>query len=251
MNLESLSIGQTYQVRAYVKCSSGTYYGKTSTFKTLSKSALPSISCNDITAVSISSFSVEASVKENHKSYPITEAGFVYIKSTSTSALTLDTNNAIRKPLTIQDGKVVLTVDGLDKNSTYLVRAYAISGDEVSYNEKTIKVYTNMNNYKPSMGTLSVEKTNGEYIASCKATVSQVFPVTDSGFVYSTSTYSPTLENNDGVVSAQISESLISSKIYLTKPQTGTTTYYIRAYAKNENGITYSSYRSVNVSWND
>lgn len=251
MEIESLTIGQTYQVRAYVKCSSGTYYGKISSFKTLSNSALPSITCNDITAVSTSSFSIEASVKENHKSYPITETGFVYIKSTSSSALTLNTNNAIRKPLTIQDGKIKMTVDGLDNNSTYLVRAYVLSGNEVVYNEKTIKVYTNMDNYKPSMGTFTIEKVNGEYIASCNATVSQVFPITDCGFVYSTSIYSPTLENNDGVVSAQISESLIAGKMSFEKPQTGSTTYYVRAYAKNANGTTYSSYRTVTVSWND
>lgn len=250
--LDGLQPGTTYkQLSAYADTSLGRNKGEETSFTTLSTSVLPSVVCNDITSVTTSSFSIEADVKKNHKSYPITEAGFVYIKSTSSSALTLNTNNAIRKSLTVQDGKIKMSVDGLDNNSTYLVRAYAISGNEISYNEKTIRVYTNMDNYKPSMGTLSIEKTNGEYIASCKAIVSQVFPITDSGFVYSTSTYSPTLENNVGIVSAQISESLISNKISFKKPQTGTTTYYVRAYAKNANGVTYSSYRGVNVSWND
>ena len=251
MDLTSLTKGETYQVRAYVKCSSGTYYGKTSNFKTLSKSALPSITCNDITAVSTSSFSVEASVKENHKSYPITEAGFLYIKSTSSSDLTLDTNNAIRKPLTIQNGKVVLSVDGLDKNSTYLVRAYVMSGNEVTYNQKTIRVYTNMDNYKPSLGTLSIQKQSGEYVASCTAITSQVFPVTECGFVYSTENSYPTIEKNEGNVTAKISDSTFTATMPFVKPQTGSTRYYVRAYAKNANGITYSSYEYKTVSWND
>ena len=165
--------------------------------------------------------------------------------------MTLNTNNAVRKSVAIEEGKVKLTVTDLLENSTYLVRAYVMSGTEVTYNEKTIKVYTNMDNYKPSLGTLSVQKSEGNYVVSCTATSSQVFPITECGFVYSTSKSSPSIEDCDGKVTSTISESSFSSAIPFQKPQTGSTTYYVRAYAKNANGISYSSYKSISVSWND
>ena len=259
MDISSLKSSCNHKARAYVKyiyeksstSYSSTSYGNYTNFTTLSTSVLPSVICNDITSVNTSSFSIEADVKENHEYYPITEAGFVYIKSTSSSALTLNTNNAIRKPLTVENGKIKLTVDGLDGNSTYLVRAYIISGEEVAYNEQTIKVYTNMDNYKPTMGTLSIQKKDDKYVAVCTATSSQVFPITECGFVYSTQTMSPSIEQNEGNVTAQITDSEFTGVIPFERPQTGSSKYYVRGYAKNANGIKYTSYKSVNVLWND
>ena len=251
MDLSSLTVDKMYQVRAYVKCSSGTYYGPVSSFKTLSKLDLPSVVCNDIADVNTTSFSIEADVKENHKSYPITEAGFLYIKSTSSSALTFDTNNAIRKPINIQNGKIKMTVSDLEKDATYLVRAYVMSGNEVTYNAKTIRVYTNMSNYKPSLGVLSLKKEDGKYFASCSISTSQVFPVTEAGFIYSTSTSNFDIDKCDGNIAAKVSASSISEEMPFTKPQTGSIRYYVRAYAKNANGIKYSSYEYITVSWND
>lgn len=251
MDLSSLKVGKPYQVRAYVVCSSGTYYGETVSFETLSESALPTIICDDVSAVDSTSFTVEAEVMENNKLYPIEEAGFLYIKASYySSTLTMDTNDAIRKPIAIVDGKIKMTVSELEEDATYLLRAYVLSGDEIIYNENTIKVYTDMNKYIPEVGSVSVTNEDGIYVATCTATVSKVFPVKECGFVYSTSTSSPTLEDNTGYAIATLSGTEFKGGLSLTKPSTGSITYYVRGYAKNEHGIKYSSnYKSVSVSW--
>lgn len=245
-----LQEGSIYQVRAYTVCSSGTYYGDTKSFTTLSRTDLPSVVCHDITNMTTNSFYISATTTLNNNAYPVTEAGFLYVKTNSTIKLTMDTDGAIRKKISPSGKNISTTILGLEANSSYLVRAYVMSGSYVIYSDLTIRVYTDLSKCTPVLGTFTLTKTNGEVTASCSVNSSGGFTVTEYGFVYSSTLSNPTLESNERIINLTNTGKFVE-KLALPKPDTGSKYYYVRAYARNAQGITYTSNKSVSIAWND
>jgi hypothetical protein len=163
---------------------------------------------------------------------PYTERGFVYA---TTSQPSLD--KTIRKVTAPVNANAVFSanVEGLDLNTAYYVRAYAVNeigvayGNEVSFAAKTL----------PALNTLSVSdvtSTTATFNAMITSAGSPSY--TERGFVFATApqpTLSTTIRKITAAVNANEPYSVAVSGLSLN------TTYYVRAYALNSDGTAYGN----------
>lgn len=122
-------------------------------------------------------------------------------------------------------GSFSSTLDSLSPNTTYYVRAYAVSDNGLAYGEEL--TFTTMNGI-PSVSTAEVTSILGDG-ATCGGTVTDDggLGITARGVCWSTS-HNPTLSDShtaDGTGIGSFSSSLTGL--------TASTTYYVRAYASN------------------
>ena len=168
-----------------------------------------------------------------------TERGFVY---STTQQPTVD--NTIAKLTVPVDDKLQFSAQAVDlaANTTYYVRAYAISvlGTFYSTNQVSFVVQTSA----PTVVTDSIKDLNienGTAIFNGKVTYVGDPAYTERGFVYGT-VPNPTIDDTKKVVSGT-GEGAFSANI--TGLEEGNT-YYVRAYAQNVKGVAYGKDVVVN-----
>ena len=125
------------------------------------------------------------------------------------------------------------TVEGLEINTTYYVRAYALTAKGTSYGEQ--KVFTTLNGV-PSL-SISTPSEIGTTWAFCNGEVNDDggFEVTERGICWSTSP-NPTIEGFHGANGTGLGSFTVN--MYYLEPDT---TYYVRAYAINSHTTAYSN----------
>ena len=125
------------------------------------------------------------------------------------------------------------TVEGLEINTTYYVRAYALTANGTGYGEQC--VFTTLSGI-PSL-SISVPSEIGTTWAFCDGEVNDDggFEVTERGICWSTS-HNPTIEGNHGANGAGLGSFPVN--MYYLEPDT---TYYVRAYATNSYTTAYSN----------
>jgi hypothetical protein len=163
---------------------------------------------------------------------PYTERGFVYATTPQPSL-----DKTIRKVTAPVNANAVFSanVEGLDLNTVYYVRAYAINeidvayGNEISFTARAL----------PTLNTLSVSG-----ITSTAATFNAMMTsagspsYTERGFVFATAsqpTLSSTIRKITAAVNANEQYSAAVSGLSLN------TIYYVRAYALNSEGTAYGN----------
>lgn len=137
-------------------------------------------------------------------------------------------------------GKFTVTMDGLSKNTTYYVRAFAwnrtgaIYGEEYSFTTTELTAptvtATTVTNVSYTSVTLGGNVTNGNGAT-----------VTERGVCWSTS-INPTVNNSKQSVGGGIG----TFTTYITGLTDGVT-YYVRAYAINSVGTTYGEQRTITL----
>ncbi len=129
----------------------------------------------------------------------------------------------------------VSKLNNLDANTTYYVRAYAISSAGVGYGAELS--FTTKELVFASIDISSPENITSGYIERIRAeiTADGGSPITECGFVWDTKR-EPTLENAS--IKAVLEGSKFFAKIDDLIPDS---TYFIRAYAKNSKGVSYST----------
>lgn len=122
-------------------------------------------------------------------------------------------------------GSFTSTVEGLEMNTTYYVRAYALTANGAGYGEQVM--FTTKNGV-PSL-TTSAASEIGTTWATCGGDISDDggMEVTERGICWST-TSNPTIEGNHGSNGAGLGS--FSVNMNNLEPNT---TYYVRAYATN------------------
>ena len=224
-NITGLTDGTTYYVRAYATNEMGTAYGEEKSFLTTSK---PTVTTYPVTEISGTSAVCGGNVTSTGSS-AIVARGVCW---------------ATHYNPTIEDDKTFDSVDtgslftsnitGLTEGTTYYVRAYATNGDGTSYGEE--RVFRTLS--LPVVRTNAV--TNISYgTATCGGNVSSDggVSVTARGVCWSTS-QNPTISNSktiDGYGTGSFTSNI-------TGLASGTT-YYVRAYATNEDGTSYGEER--------
>lgn len=140
--------------------------------------------------------------------------------------------------LSIGNGKGTFsgTLTGLSLNTVYYVRAYATNARGTAYGEE--KQFTTKDG-KPTV-TMNAVSNITATSAVCGGSISSNggFAVTDKGLVWGTSQY-PTINDNHlsfGSGEAPFTGSMTNLSV--------NTTYYVRAYATNANGTSYSEQKS-------
>ena len=197
--------------------------------------SLNTLECTDVKGTT-AIFNAELLCEGNPK---YTERGFVY---STTQQPTVD--NTIAKLTVPVDEKLQYSAQAVDlaANTTYYVRAYAISvlGTFYSTNQVSFVVQTSA----PTVVTDSIKDLNienGTTIFNGKVTYVGDPAYTERGFVYGT-VPNPTVDDTKKVVSGT-GEGAFSANI--TGLEEGNT-YYVRAYAQNVKGVSYGKDVIVN-----
>ncbi len=190
--------------------------------------SLNTLECTDVKGTT-AIFNAELLCEGNPK---YTERGFVY---STTQQPTVD--NTIAKLTVPVDEKLQFSAQAVDlaANTTYYVRAYAISvlGTFYSTNQVSFVVQTSA----PTVVTDSIKDLNienGTAIFNGKVTYVGDPAYTERGFVYGT-VPNPTIDDTKKVVSGT-GEGAFSANI--TGLEEGNI-YYVRAYAQNVKGVSY------------
>lgn len=230
-SLSALTKGTTYYVRTFATNSIGTVYGAQKVFTTQNGNA--TITTTAATSVTASSAIVGGNISADGGA-AITARGICWAKTenptTSGSHSTDGTGT----------GSFTHTLQQLELNTTYYYRAYATNTCGTTYG--TQKSFTTTN----GLPIVTINSVSGitATTAVCGGTISNNggFSVSDKGFVWSVTQY-PTLNDNHislGSGNAPFTGSITNLSI--------STTYYVRAYATNSNGTSYSSQQSFTTS---
>ena len=228
IDVNNLNPSTKYYACAYAKNENGVSYGNLYEFTT--NGLKVAISIGNVTNIKSSSATLVASI-DDAGSPAYTECGFCY--SSSSQEPTID-NNFIKSSHR-GVGQFTCSINGLDYNSTYYVRAYAIQNGEV--------IYSSVINFKPSWSKASVtlnDVTNiEETTATFKANVTNAGDpnITEKGFCWSSSSSSPTIDMERKVVSGTYKGSYNLNISNLNKG----TTYYVRAYVIQNEEVIYSN----------
>lgn len=230
-DLDGLEEGTTYYVRAYATNKNGTGYSNTFTFVTVrhdppTLSNLLSLIINDDNAT------MQAHI-DSDGGMPVSEYGFCWSSTSSEPVATRDSKVTASN---VTDGTFKAVLTGLSYNTDYFVRAYAVNAKGTAYSA-FIKIHTSSSTKPTVQDILITNPTPSTLDVSATLTNDGGAEIQEQGFCYSTGG-EPTV--NDKKVIIPVGQPLTATLQGLI----GYTRYYVRAYAMNKNGITYSGVTS-------
>lgn len=223
-NVINLMPSTTYYVRAYAINTEGTGYGNEHSFTT-PQSFAPLVSTNEVTNITYTT-ATSGGMVTNDNGFQVTARGICFGQQPNPTLANSFSNDGSGV------GPYTSYLTGLTQNTTYYVRAYATNSQGTAYgNEVT---FSTLQVYTPTVITIDVTsiyatrtKCGGNVTADGGA------PVTARGVCWSTS-QSPTIANNktvDGTGTGSFESQLTGLS--------GSTNYYVRAYATNSAGTNY------------
>ena len=213
-----LSPVTTYYVRAYATNSAGTVYSDQIIVLTLALPTVANVTSSEITGVS---FKVSSEIIDNGSS-EVTEKGFCYATTE---------NPTVESSKKVVDGdEFETTIEELAPGTTYYVRAYVTNSAGTAYSDQ--KTVTTTAVPATVANVTSSEVTGVSFKVSSSITANGGAEVTEKGFCYAT-TENPTVEDSKQIVDDDDFETTIAGLVPVT-------TYYVRAYATNSAGTSYS-----------
>ena len=218
----------TYYVRAYATTVAGTTYGEQRTFKT--ENGIPVVLITQLSDTTANSITCKGKVTGDG-GVTVTERGFCY--SLTQYPTNTDAHVAIGNGI----GDFTGSLTGLNVNTTYYIRAYAVNSLGVGYSAQ--QTFTT----KDGLATITTtEPTSTATTISVGGDITDNggYAVTERGVCYSASNSEPTVIENK-VIGGKGNGTFSVSITGLS----ASTTYHIRAYALNENGITYGETKSI------
>ena len=229
-NITGLSSATTYYARAYATNRNGTYYASNIVSFTTT-TGLPTVTTDNVTNITTTSAKCDGNVT-NNGGFNVTARGICWNTVGAPDLNDQHTTNGSG------NGAFTANLTDLEPNVTYYVRAYAINqigtsyGEEISFttNDGSITVTTNsITDITPTSATCG-----GVVTVSSGNT----FPVTARGVCWSTN-HNPSTEDShssDGSGAGPFTSSISGLTV--------NTTYYVRAYATNQQGTFYGEEKS-------
>lgn len=227
-NMTNLTNATTYYVRAFAKNDEGYSFGDVLTLRTIEHPIPPSVTTDEVSDITVSTAVCGGNVL-NDGCAEVTERGICY---------------ATHREPTIFDYKVVggegvglfqCRMSGLETLTTYYVRAYAINSEGVGYGNE-VNFETADETFLPEVITHEVTEYNHFYAIGVGEVIANGgLDIIERGICWSTH-QNPTTNDNKLTAGTGMGEySCRMSYLY------GNTTYYVRAFAANEVGMTYGN----------
>ena len=228
-NLSSLQPNTKYYVRAYAINSKGTAYGEEIIFTTNKQIVLPTVKTTAASSVTETSAVTGGNVTSDGNA-SVTERGVVY--ATTQNPTTANTKVASGNGT----GSFVCNLSGLQPNTKYYVRAYAINSKGTAYGEE-VSFTTNKQIVLPTVKTTAASSvTETSAVTGGNVTSDGNASVTERGVVYSTNP-NPVITNLSNTI--RPCGSGTGEFTYTITGLQANTKYYVRAYAKNDAGTAY------------
>lgn len=228
-NITGLTPNTAYYVRAYATNSEGTSYGKQINFMTLEEiMELATVKTSLVTSITSSTAVAGGDVTADGGA-EVTAKGVCWSTSQEPTIEGEHTENGAGT------GEFTAELSGLEQNTTYYVRAYAINKEGTAYGEE-VSFTTLQENVvvKPMVTTLEIAGlSQTTAVAGGNVTSDGGAEVTARGVCWSAS-QEPTIEGEhttDGAGTGEYQSNLSGL--------TANTTYYVRAYATNSEGTAY------------
>lgn len=221
-NITGLNDKTTYYVRAYATTAAGTSYGEQKTFRT--ENGIPVVLLSEVGEPTANSVVCKGNVTGDG-GVSVTERGFCY------SVSQYPTNTSDHVAIGNGVGEFTGSLTGLALNTTYYIRAYAVNSLGIGYSAQ--QSFTTKNGLATvTTGTATTTATS--IAVGGNVTDNGGYAVTDRGVCYSSTNSEPTIA--DAFVAGGKGNGEFSVSI---TGLSASTTYYLRAYATNENGTTY------------
>lgn len=223
-----LKAGTPYYVVAYAKNEAETGYSEAGSFTTVAI-AEPTLDAPHVSAINTTSAYVRSSIINENNS-PVTGKGFCY-STTNPNPTTSD------KVISVEGDDFTQQLLGLNHGTLYYIRAFAINSVGTGYSSS--ESFTTTQITAPGLYSTNV---SGVTINSAVLTATIYSAgngtVSRKGFCWSTETSQPDMDKN----THQDIEGNVTALNYTLTGLTPGKTYYVRAYAVNEAGVTYNSY---------
>lgn len=250
--IHDLDAHTLYYIRAYAINEKGTAYGEDLTFTTantdvrIATAEVTDITHNAATSGGTISDDGGHTITEkgvcwsSNKDLPTISDNHISTTANATSALTaygLYKKNASRSEYLRQTSdSYSCRINGLSKNTLYHIRAYVkTSSGSVFYGD--VKQFTTTEEiFPPSLANVTIsniQTTSATFISKIESNGNG--KITECGFCYSIQP-KPTVENGTKIICDPASSEFGKNATGLTD----NTQYYVRSYAKNEAGISYS-----------
>jgi hypothetical protein len=223
VGISGLTPNTTYYIRAFGETSYTTLYGNQVTFTTGSLPYITTSAASEIT----NSTAISGGILTNPSGNPILAKGVVWGTSQNpTVALATKTMDGAT------EGNFTSTITGLNLGSTYFVRAYVTNALGTSYgNTITVRPAS-----LPTITTTAVTSiTNSSATCGGESITNGGSAIIEKGIVWSTSP-NPTIDLSNKIVAGAYNASF--SNIYMNDLNYSTT-YYVRAFARNQVGTAY------------
>ncbi len=230
--IDELTPEKVYLICPYGINAEGIGYGQVVRFSTLSASApvFTDISAVDSTDMS---YTVKAVIGDKGKS-TITRIGFCW---SAENQLPTVEDTCCELPEQLGASSFQYTIDALSYMTTYYIRAYAENEHGVSYSN-VLKFTTNYSGRPVLVDITPTDSTVFGVSVESKLFGEGKYPVSRAGFCWSETNSVPTVEDEIYELASVSVGDVMKHSISNLKRQT---TYYIRAFAENQEGIGYSS----------
>lgn len=237
---DKLFPGQKYRVKAYAENNQGRGFSKEIEFTT--KTDVPYFWVNRVSASALNVNSLKASIRINdYGGLDIIEKGFVWSVNPNPTI----NDNKIASVLN-QIPLIEADINGLSPSTKYYFKAYAINEKGVGYSNET--------EIKTTEGTINnISIADLNETTSVKAKIKGQFStfeeVIETGFLWSETSYFPTLENSDGHKKVDFNNTVNNNSFDFVGEVNDfrpSAKYNIRSYVKTSEKISYSeSYITV------
>ena len=230
--ITGLQEGTQYYVRAWARTSDDSVvYGEEKTCVTMAHGR-PVVYITDILNISEANATIVSKMLVDG-GLEISEYGIVYGVEEG-----VDMQNAQKVALDITCNAVKTSVEGLIDNQTYYVKAYAIANSETVYSKEVS--FTTAMYAGPSLQIETGNVTGESFDAKVTAISGTPLPILEYGLVYGTAP-DPSVEADTKIVFGEGE----GEKTFSVEGVKEGTTYYVRPYATNKNGLYYGEEVSV------
>jgi len=222
--LSGLNNGTRYYVRAFAKNEAGISYTEATEFTTTPLN-VPSLSMPSVSDITTKSAKVVSSI-ENSGNAAVTEKGFCW---NTTGTPDLETSQKI------EGDQFTHILSGLEFGKTYYVWAYAKNSVGTGYSQAN--TFTTVTILEPSLNQVTVSNVSiSEATFTSTITDTNNGTISEKGFCWSTTNANPTTADSKHLI-----EDKGTTFTYKLTGLTNGTRYYVRAFAKNEAGTSYTT----------